>query len=181
MRATGGNPAASIVVRTDQGRVQILDQTNSILFDAAGDAGQQFSDLPAETLGLYRSTFALSSQDFTRTPDFPTTARLFQDLWQRTNGEVFDGVISIDPVVLSHMLSVTGPVNDDDLQLPDGDLGPLDLRRPPGAGRGGRLVHPAQRPEPAREPIVCSACGSNSRQKISRSPTSQVCCVGPTK
>lgn len=117
VRATGGNPAASIVVRTDQGRVQILDQSNSILFDAAGDAGQPFSDLPPETRGLYPSTFALYSQDFTMTPDFPTTARLFQDLWQRTNGEVFDGVISIDPVVLSHMLSVTGPVNYDDLEL----------------------------------------------------------------
>ncbi len=33
------------------------------------------------------------------TPDFPTTVQLFQDLWQRTNGERFDGVISIDPVV----------------------------------------------------------------------------------
>lgn len=117
VRATGGNPAASIVVRADQGRVQILDQANSITFDAAGDAGRRFTDLPPETLGLYPSTFALFSQDFTMTPDFPTTARLFQDLWQQTEGEQFDGVISIDPVVLSHMLSVTGPVSYDDLQL----------------------------------------------------------------
>lgn len=117
VRATGGNPAASIVVRADQGRVQILDQANSIRFDAAGDAGQRFTDLPPETLGLYPPTFALFSQDFTMTPDFPTTARLFQDLWQQTAGEQFDGIISVDPVVLSHMLSVTGPVNYDDLQL----------------------------------------------------------------
>ena len=44
------------------------------------------------------------------TPDFPTTAQLFQTLWANTSGANFDGVISIDPVVLSHMLAVAGPV-----------------------------------------------------------------------
>lgn len=117
VRATGGNPAASVIIRADQGRVQILDQANSIRFDAVGEQGERFTDLSPETLGLYPSTFALFSQDFTMTPDFPTTARLFQDLWRQTQGQEFDGIISIDPVVLSHMLSVTGPVNYDDLQL----------------------------------------------------------------
>ncbi|WP_285136876.1 DUF4012 domain-containing protein [Microbacterium sp. lyk4-40-TSB-66] len=117
VRATGGNPAASLIVRADQGRVEILDRASSLTFDAAGDAGRQFADLPPETLALYPSTFALYSQDFTMTPDFPTTVRLFQDLWRQTSGEEFDGVISIDPVVLSHMLAVTGPVDYDDLEL----------------------------------------------------------------
>lgn len=117
VRATGGNPAASVVIRADQGRVQILDQANSIRFDAIGDEGKRFTDLPSETSDLYPSTFALFSQDYTMTPDFPTTARLFQELWLQTQGEDFDGVISVDPVVLSHMLAVTGPVNYDDLQL----------------------------------------------------------------
>ncbi len=117
VRATGGNPAASIVAHVDNGRVQILEEANSIMFDAAGAQGQPFLDLPAETTDLYPSTFTLFSQDFTMTPDFPTTAALFRALWKQSDGSTFDGIISIDPVVLSYMLAVTGPVNFGDLQL----------------------------------------------------------------
>ncbi|MFM2721050.1 DUF4012 domain-containing protein [Microbacterium mcarthurae (nom. nud.)] len=111
IRATGGNPAASIIMKVDQGKFELLDQASSRTFYEEGTAGEQFSDIPAETLALYPSSFARYSQDYTMTPDFPTTVQLFQDLWQRTNGERFDGVISIDPVVLSHMLAVAGPVD----------------------------------------------------------------------
>lgn len=111
IRATGGNPAASIIMKVDQGKFELLDQASSRTFYEEGTAGEQFSDIPAETLALYPSSFARYSQDYTMTPSFPTTVQLFQDLWQRTNGERFDGVISIDPVVLSHMLAVAGPVD----------------------------------------------------------------------
>ncbi len=98
-------------MKVDQGKFDLLDQASSATFYEEGTAGQQFSDIPAETLGLYPSTFARYSQDYTMTPSFPTTVQLFQDLWTRTSGERFDGVISIDPVVLSHMLAVAGPVD----------------------------------------------------------------------
>lgn len=111
IRATGGNPAASIIMKVDQGKFELLDQASSATFYQEGTAGQQLSDLPGDTLSLYPSTFARYSQDYTMTPDFPTTVQLFQDLWNRTNGERFDGVISIDPVVLAHMLQVAGPVD----------------------------------------------------------------------
>ena len=110
IRATGGNPAASIIMKVDQGKFELLDQASSATFYEAGTAGEQFSDIPAEALALYPSSFARYSQDYTMTPNYPTTVQLFQDLWTRTNGERFDGVISIDPVVLSHMLRVAGPV-----------------------------------------------------------------------
>ncbi|SIR78720.1 DUF4012 domain-containing protein [Microbacterium sp. RURRCA19A] len=111
IRATGGNPAASIIMKVDQGKFELLDQASSATFYEEGTAGEQFSDIPGDTLALYPSTFARYSQDYTMTPNFPTTVQLFQDLWTRTNGERFDGVISIDPVVLSHMLAVAGPVD----------------------------------------------------------------------
>ena len=98
-------------MKVDQGKFELLDQASSATFYEEGTAGEQFSDIPAETLALYPSTFARYSQDYTMTPNFPTTVQLFQDVWQRTNGERFDGVISIDPVVLSHMLAVAGPVD----------------------------------------------------------------------
>jgi len=116
IRATGGNPAASSILVVDNGRMELKEQADSMEFYAAGLAGESFVDLPESTLSLYPGTFTRYSQDYTFTPDFPTTARLFEALWDRTDGSRFDGVISIDPVVLSHMLEVTGPVG-----LPDGE------------------------------------------------------------
>ncbi|MEV8241603.1 DUF4012 domain-containing protein [Microbacterium testaceum] len=116
IRATGGNPAASSVMVVDNGRIELKEQSDSMAFYAAGQAGRSVLDLPESTLALYPDTFTRYSQDYTFTPDFPTTARLFESLWKRTDGSQFDGVMSIDPVVLAHMLEVLGPVD-----LPTGE------------------------------------------------------------
>ena len=109
IRATGGNPAASMILTIDNGKIGVLDQASSATFYQAGKQNVSFTSLPAETLSLYPGTMDRHSQDFTMTPDFPTTAELFQNLWQHTNGSKFDGVVSIDPVVLADALSVAGP------------------------------------------------------------------------
>lgn len=49
-------------------------------------------------------------QDVNLTPDFPTAASTARGMWERKTGEHVDGVISIDPVVLSYVLHSTGPV-----------------------------------------------------------------------
>jgi hypothetical protein len=116
IRATGGNPAASSVLVVDNGRMELKEQSDSMAFYAEGLAGESFVDLPESTRALYPDTFTRYSQDYTFTPDFPTTARLFEALWDRADGTRFDGVISVDPVVLAHMLEVLGPVT-----LPDGE------------------------------------------------------------
>ncbi|KAF2417088.1 DUF4012 domain-containing protein [Microbacterium sp. B35-30] len=110
IRATGGNPAASMIVTLTDGKLGYVDQASSQTFYDAGTQDDVYVALPAETTGLYLPTFAQHSQDYTFTPDFPTTAQLFQALWTHTTGATFDGVVSIDPVVLSHMLAVAGPV-----------------------------------------------------------------------
>jgi hypothetical protein len=92
------------------GKLGYADQANSATFYAAGTQDEEHMSLPPETTGLYLPTFTRHSQDYTFTPDFPTTAQLFQSLWTATTGATFDGVISIDPVVLAHMLAVAGPV-----------------------------------------------------------------------
>jgi hypothetical protein len=110
IRATGGNPAASMIVTLTDGRLGYVDQASSQTFYEAGTQGNEYVPLPGETMSLYLPTLTRHSQDFTFTPDFPTTAQLFQALWTHTTGATFDGVVSIDPVVLSHMLAVAGPV-----------------------------------------------------------------------
>ncbi|WP_314505729.1 DUF4012 domain-containing protein [uncultured Microbacterium sp.] len=110
IRATGGNPAASVLMRVDQGRMYLDMQASSTTFGEQGTDDAIFLALPPETSALYADDFARFSQNFSRTPNFPTTAQLFTSLWAATTGIQPDGVISIDPVVLSHILEVTGPV-----------------------------------------------------------------------
>ena len=116
IRATGGSAAASVYIRVDGGRITLEGQSNSTIFDRGDIAGIQPIDLPAETLALYDDEFARYSQNFTRTPNFPTSARLFQAIAAKT-GYAVDGVISLDPVVLSSILSVTGGINVDGIEI----------------------------------------------------------------
>ena len=116
IRATGGNPAASVLLRVEDGRVSLAGQASSTTFASNGLAGRQYIDLPPETLALYAADFPLYSQNYTRTPNFPTTAALFQGILGAT-GHPIDGVISLDPVALAHMLAVAGPVTVDGIEL----------------------------------------------------------------
>ncbi len=109
-RSTGGLPAATAQVNVDNGKISLGRQTSTYSFPR----DRQVIDLPAQTLALYDSDTFSGFGNFTRTPNFTTTAKAFDALWYNTYGEKLDGVISIDPVVLSHVLKVTGPVTVDD-------------------------------------------------------------------
>lgn len=110
IRATGGNAATSTVIHADNGKIQKVEDETVDDFKIAGYNGWLDADLPDETLDLYEDDFDRNAQNFTRTPDFPTTASMFSQLWTQTNDTQLDGVISIDPVALSYMLAATGPV-----------------------------------------------------------------------
>lgn len=109
-RATGGNPAASFVLHVDGGTLAMTQQASATTFDIMQVSDRVYLELPDETLALYSSEFSRASQNYNYTPNFPTTARLFEALWSETMNLEVDGVISIDPVVLSYMLQVTGPI-----------------------------------------------------------------------
>jgi hypothetical protein len=116
IRATGGIAAAAVYVRAEGGRITLDGQSGSTQFAAPGLAGQQHLELPAETLALYDPEFARYSQNYTRTPNFPTSAQMFQAIAAKT-GYAVDGVISLDPVVLSDILSVAGGVSVDGIEI----------------------------------------------------------------
>jgi len=110
IRATGGNPAAQTLVTIDDGKARIESQSNSSQFDEDGLTARDVTDVPAATRALYETDTWQFSQNFTRTPDFPFTAHLFDALWAKAGRQPFDGVISLDPVALARVLAVTGPV-----------------------------------------------------------------------
>ncbi|GAA3768257.1 DUF4012 domain-containing protein [Microbacterium kribbense] len=109
-RSGGGLPAATAIVKVDKGKIELAAQTGTYSFPR----NRQVLDLPQETLNLYEPDTFKGFGNFTRTPNFPTTARAFDSLWDITQGAHLDGVISLDPVVLSNVLKVTGPLQTDD-------------------------------------------------------------------
>ena len=115
IRATGGIPAASVFIRVDSGRIELIGMAGSTQYQNLFGYRQHL-DLPAETLALYDPEFAINTQNYTRTPHFPTIARLFNAITVQM-GYNLDGVLSLDPVALSHMLAVTGPVNVDGVEI----------------------------------------------------------------
>lgn len=115
-RATGGNAANTAVLLVRDGRMKLVEDAQTRAYKRAeyGGVGSPYA-LPAKTRKLYEWDYTLYAQNFTRTPDFPTTAKLFSGLWTKVTRTKLDGVVSVDPVALSYMLKVTGPVS-----LPDG-------------------------------------------------------------
>lgn len=111
IRATGGNPAAGAVLAVDNGKVTMRDDAAALNFIAAGPSGRYPQHLPMpEEEGLFEGDTWKYAQNYTRMPDFSDTVHLMNGLGKATVGREFDGIISIDPPTLAHMLRVVGPV-----------------------------------------------------------------------
>jgi hypothetical protein len=114
-RGTGGNPAAMALLRVADGALEISEQASSS--DFQHDRSSPITMVDEETLGLYGDKIVRYVQDLTLTPDFPTSAAIATAWWLEKFGDRIDGVLSFDPVALSYLLGVTGPVT-----LPTGDV-----------------------------------------------------------
>lgn len=110
-RATGGNPGGGAVLSISDGRVTMRDDEDVQRFALAGPKAwfPQALENDAEAV-LFEQDTTRYSQNFTRLPDYRDTAHLIDGLWTDVSGSALDGVISIDPVMLSYMLAVAGPV-----------------------------------------------------------------------
>jgi hypothetical protein len=105
-RATGGIPGALAVLTFEAGKMSLGAQSS------ATDLGSMAPVLPVdeEQKRIYTTRLGKYMQDVNLTPDFPTAAVTAQSMWERKTGQRVDGVVSIDPVVLSYILESTGPV-----------------------------------------------------------------------
>jgi hypothetical protein len=114
LRATGGIPGAVALLHVEGGKLSLVQQASSSDFPRA-DA--PVLPLPAETTGLYGDITGQYIQDVNLTPQFPLTAQLAREMWKRQFGTSVDGVLSMDPVALSYLMTATGPIT-----LPTGDV-----------------------------------------------------------
>lgn len=107
VRATGGIPGAVAIINADNGTIKLTGQAS------AGDVG--VFDPPLEVAKdqelIFTKRLGTQLQNVNLTPDFPTAASTARSMWEKRNpGTTVDGVIALDPVVLSNVLRATGPV-----------------------------------------------------------------------
>jgi hypothetical protein len=107
LRSTGGIPGAMALMHTDDGKIELQQQSSSSEFP---HYESPVIELPEETRGLYGDLVGEFIQDVTLTPNFDLSARIAQQMWKERYGTQVDGVISVDPVALSYLLEATGPV-----------------------------------------------------------------------
>ncbi|KSW28901.1 DUF4012 domain-containing protein [Cellulomonas sp. B6] len=118
-RATGGIPGVVLLLRADDGRIEVVEQRSGN--ELTGGDAPAVELTPAEA-DLFGPLLATDMRDVTFTPDFPRSAQIARALWARHTGTQVDGVLSVDPLTLALVLRATGPVS-----LPDGStLGPDD-------------------------------------------------------
>ena len=107
LRATGGIPGALAQLTVVDGAMSLTQQASSADFPKA-DAS--VLELPLETRALYGDITGKYIQDVNLTPQFPISGPLAAEMWRQQFGVEVDGVMSVDPVVLSYLLNATGPI-----------------------------------------------------------------------
>ncbi|WP_236560724.1 DUF4012 domain-containing protein [Arthrobacter sp. 8AJ] len=112
-RASGGIPGALAVVTLEKGKLSLGSQ------NSATELGSMSPNVPVDQQQqhIYSTRLGKYMQDVNLTPDFPTAAITAKAMWEKKTNQHIDGVISIDPVVLSYILHATGPVAVDGPEL----------------------------------------------------------------
>ena len=108
MRTLGGNPGSVLMLTLDDGRMTITQTASQS--DLHSGLPESIRPLNPWTEALYTDRVGRYIQDTTMTPDFTQTAYLARAFWEDAIGDPGTGVLAIDPVALSYLLSATGPV-----------------------------------------------------------------------
>ena len=105
-RGLGGLPGVFAVVSAKNGKVGFdrfgndSDITGQGHVNLGPDFAHWYGDLGVQRLFV----------NSTASPDMPSDARIWMSMWQQQTGQHLDGAIATDPVALSYLLKVTGPV-----------------------------------------------------------------------
>jgi hypothetical protein len=69
------------------------------------------ADLPENERQIYSDLMARYPADVNLTPDFPTAAGLFLEMYRLRTGGMVDGLVAVDPVALSYLLKGVDPID----------------------------------------------------------------------
>ncbi|MGX9900045.1 DUF4012 domain-containing protein [Arthrobacter sp. SA17] len=107
-----GLPGALAVLHVEDGQIRLESQST-------GSAMGRFTppvDVDPVQTQIYSKRLGTFISDVNLTPDFPTAAKAAKSMWEARRGTPVDGVIAVDPVVLSHILKASGPLT---IPIPD--------------------------------------------------------------
>lgn len=113
-RSLGGVSGTAIELTADRGTLSLV-ATHSATSLSQGISGPVV-ELPSDVQKIYDTRPARYFHNLTQIPDFPTDGPLAREMYRQQTGREVDGVMAVDPVVLSYLLEATGPV-----ELPDGE------------------------------------------------------------
>ena len=112
-RSLGGIAGTAILLKTNDGAITLADTESGTSLSRG--IKNPVVDLPVDIQDIYQTRPARFFQNLTQVPDFTFDGPLAQEMYKQRTGVSVDGVIALDPVVLSYLLRATGPV-----ALPDG-------------------------------------------------------------
>jgi hypothetical protein len=107
-RSLGGNAAVFLVLRAENGSLQIIDEVTSS--DFAQVPPNPVIDLDPEAVAIYGDKIGRYTPDFTMVPDFPKSVDILRGWWSTIRDTPIDAVMSFDPVALGYLLEATGPI-----------------------------------------------------------------------
>jgi len=113
-RSLGGIAGTAILLKTDQGAISLANTESGTALSQG--IKNPVVDLPTDVQNIYETRPARFFQNLTQIPDFTFDGPLAREMYKQRTGVEVDGVITLDPVVLSYLLRATGPV-----ALPDGE------------------------------------------------------------
>jgi hypothetical protein len=113
LRGTGGLPGAFAICRADNGTIKFTHFGSDTELQAKGHkhlipTGLNFGRDYNSAYGASQPTS--SFVDSNVSPHFPYTAQIWAAMWKKVTGQQVDGVIALDPTVLSYFLRVAGPI-----------------------------------------------------------------------
>jgi hypothetical protein len=111
LRPTGGFMGQFALLKIDDGRVERLDIKS--IYDADGQVATRRA--APDGLNVVSQTFSL--RDANWFPAFPDSAQALLTFFQETGDPRIDGVIALNPEVVTQLLAVTGPVTIEDLNI----------------------------------------------------------------
>ena len=114
IRATGGLPGAISLINADHGKIRMVREVSAGAF---GQAPAPVLPLQPAEQKIFGKNLGTYFQDANLTPDFTRSADLWKARWEQTQPEKIDGVISLDTVTLSYLLTALGPVDVDGVRL----------------------------------------------------------------
>ncbi len=106
-RPTGGITGSFGVIEAKNGKISMARTGSAPDFLPPG---APVVKMTKEERSIFPSSMATDIRDVNTTPDFPRTGEIAKKLYQSKFGKRIDGVVTIDPLALSYLLSGLGPV-----------------------------------------------------------------------